>query len=208
MHTAAQLLKQELATTDWPVSRVQQTQLIQFLELMKAWGKVYNLTAILEPRDMVYRHLLDSLALLPYLTGPRILDVGTGAGLPGLPLAIVRPDLEFTLLDSNQKKTAFVQHVITSLGLKQAKVHKARVESWESPVKFDQIIARAFCSLQELAEKTGHLCSLGGTLIAMKAQLTEEELQALRAPYHIERIEPVEVPGLAASRCLVFIKGG
>jgi 16S rRNA (guanine527-N7)-methyltransferase len=201
-------LKQALSRSPVPLNARQEKQLLDYLSLMLHWNRVHNLTAITVPLDMVHRHLLDSLAVAPFLKGPQVLDVGTGAGLPGIPLAIALPELQFTLLDSNQKKVSFVQQVITSLRLKQVTVVKARVESYTQVVKFDEILARAFSSLNEFAEKTGHLCQDKGTLIAMKGQLSEQECKTLSPTYTIERIESLDIPGLDAQRCLVFMKRG
>lgn len=181
----------------------QKKQLIDFIEHLERWNKVHNLTAVRDPIQMVDRHLLDSFTLLPFLSGSTVLDVGTGAGLPGIPLAIVRPDLAFVLLDSNAKKLNFVEHVISTLSLKNVSAVHARVESYDQT--FDCVVSRAFSSLQTFVALSGHLCQENGTLIAMKGPISTEELAALPDSYTIVDIKPVYVPTLPA-RFLVFIK--
>ena len=135
--------------------------LMVFLELMEKWNKTYNLTAIRNKEDMAVLHILDSLAVLPYLQGSRVLDIGTGAGLPGIPLAIYQPETNFFLLDSNAKKTRFVQQVVLELGLKNVQVCHFRVEEYHDAEGFNCIVSRAFSSLQEMVEKTRHLNTIG-----------------------------------------------
>lgn len=182
----------------------QKTQLIDFVECLARWNKVHNLTAVRDPLQMVQRHLLDSLTVLSFLSGNTVLDVGTGAGLPGIPLAIARPDVSFVLLDSNAKKLNFVEHVAGNLKLKNVRVVHTRVEKYAET--FDCVISRAFSSLQTFIVSSGHLCQENGTLIAMKGPLSTMELAALPDRYTIVDIKPVCVPNLSAERFLVFIK--
>jgi 16S rRNA (guanine527-N7)-methyltransferase len=174
-----------------------------YLQLLEKWNKVYNLTAIRDPKDMMTLHIQDSLSIGPYLHGSRIIDVGTGAGLPGIPLAITYPDKHFTLLDSNGKKTRFLTHVQHTLGLKNVTVVHSRVEKFRPTEGFDSILSRAFASLSDMLAMTDHLCAIGGRFLAMKGQYTETEL-----PAHIRLIGvyPLHVPGLDAQRNLVILE--
>ncbi len=185
------------------VSRDTQMQLLDYLALLVRWNKVYNLTAIRDPGQMVIHHLLDSLAVLPYLEGVRWLDVGSGAGLPGLVLAIAKPDCAVTLLDSNSKKTGFMQQAVIELGLANVQVCCARVEDFQPAEKFDGIISRAFTELGDFLRVTRHLIRDQGRWIAMKG-LPEAELPGVPTDCLIEKIIPLSVPGLNAARCLVI----
>lgn len=180
-----------------------QGRLLDYLALLHKWNKVYNLTAIREPRQMVSNHLLDSLAVLPHLWAGRWLDVGSGAGLPGLVLAIAQPDWQFTLLDSNSKKTGFVQQAIIELGLRNVSVHCARVEEWQTMERFDGIISRAFSKLGEFLRSTRHLMAPHGCWAAMKGA-PQQELAGLPVGCRVERVIPLQVPGLHAARSLVI----
>jgi 16S rRNA (guanine527-N7)-methyltransferase len=165
---------------------------------------VYNLTAIRDPQKMVSHHLLDSLAVLPFLWSGRWLDVGCGAGLPGLVLAIVRPQWSFILLDSNSKKTGFVQQAIIELGLKNVGVYCVRVEDFQSTELFDGITSRAFTELGDFLTATRHLISGSGRWAAMKGW-AEKELHNVPSGYRVEEIIPLHVPGLDAARSLVVV---
>ncbi|PKM11531.1 MAG: 16S rRNA (guanine(527)-N(7))-methyltransferase RsmG [Gammaproteobacteria bacterium HGW-Gammaproteobacteria-3] len=178
-------------------------QLLDFIKLIDKWNKTYNLTAIRDKADMVSLHLLDSLSLLPFMEGSRVIDIGTGAGLPGLPLAICLPETEFTLLDSNAKKTRFVQQAILELKLRNVTVHRGRVEQFHPEILFDAGLCRAFADLKEIVKMTGHLFNQEGVLLAMKGQMPQFELAQLPFP---TSIIPLHVPGIAAARCLVRIK--
>ncbi len=177
-------------------------QLLAFVQLLEKWNKAYNLTAIRNKAAMIGLHLLDSLAVAPYIQGPRIIDIGTGAGLPGIPLAIYYPELQFTLLDSNAKKTRFVQQAILELGLKNVTVSHTRVEQYEPEQNFDTVITRAFASLPDILKLTSHLLSEQGILLAMKGQATDiPELKDAQTS-----IIPIHVPDVDAERCLVKIQ--
>lgn len=180
-----------------------QGRLLDYLALLHKWNKVYNLTAIRDPRQMVSNHLLDSLAVLPHLWEGRWLDVGCGAGLPGLVLALARPGWQWVLLDSNGKKTSFVQQAVIELGLQNVSVHCERVEGWQTAEKFDGIISRAFADLGEFLRVTRHLISERGRWVAMKG-LAEQELPGIPQGCRAERIVPLRVPGLHAARSLVI----
>lgn len=183
----------------------QLAKLEQFVNLMIKWNKVYNLTALRDPRQMVTHHLLDSLAILPYLHGPRILDVGCGPGLPGIPLAIFRSDLAFTLLDSNQKKTRFVTQAAIELGLKHVQVVASRVEAYRPAQRFDTVVTRAFAATDKILDLTGELCATDGKFLLMKGVVPEQELAVLPNAYQLEQIAQLAVPGLEAQRHLVVL---
>lgn len=183
----------------------QQFALLHFLELLQRWSRAYNLTAVRDPVEMIPRHLLDSLSAGRYLQGNAILDVGTGAGVPGIPLAVTQPGRNFTLLDSNGKKTRFVQHVVRELGLGNVDVIRSRVEDF-SPVKtFDTIIVRAFAPLSDILQRVPHLFRPGCRLLAMKGMEPERELNALPTDGLSIEIVPLKVPLLDARRHLVLI---
>jgi 16S rRNA (guanine527-N7)-methyltransferase len=186
-----------------------QTRLLQYLALIMKWNRVHNLTAIREPETMLIRHLLDSLSILPYIAGPRIIDVGSGAGLPGIPLALARPDWHVVLLESNHKKAVFLQQARIELELKNVEVAAERVENFRSPEGFDTVISRAFSDLGDFVSLAGHLCARGtgnGRLAAMKGVYPHEELGQLPPQFIVEKILSVAVPGLEAKRHLVMIK--
>jgi len=187
------------------ISSATQQKLLDYLALLQKWNKVYNLTAIRNAEQMVSHHLLDSLAVLPYLWPGRWLDVGCGAGLPGLVLAIARPDWKFTLLDSNSKKTSFVQQATIELGLDNVTVCCMRVEEMQSDERFDGIISRAFAETSDFVTLTRHLHVDKGRWAAMKGT-PEQALQHLPGDVAVERIIPLSVSGLNAARCLVLLK--
>lgn len=193
------------------LSAEQEQKLLAYIALIEKWNKVYNLTAVREPEAMVTQHLLDSLAVLPHLGLARsLVDVGAGAGLPGIPLAIARPDLQVTLSDSNHKKTTFMQQACVELGLSNAKVVCERVERVQLPQKADAVISRAFSDLKEFARLAAHLLAPGGRLLAMKGVYPHEELAQMLsggpANMKVERVIPLTVPGLDANRHLVVME--
>jgi 16S rRNA (guanine527-N7)-methyltransferase len=177
-----------------------------YLGELAKWNKAYNLTAIRNPQEMVVRHIVDSLSAAPLLRGTRILDAGTGAGLPGIPLALCYPDRQFMLLDSNGKKIRYVQHVAGELGLTNVLPVQVRVESYEVEERFDTVISRAFTALADFVSNSGHLIKSDGCLLAMKGKLPEAELQALPPGWQATNIEPVNVPGLAAERHIIVLE--
>lgn len=178
-------------------------KLLDYVALIAKWNKVYNLTAIRDPERMVAHHLLDSLAVMPHMRAGRWLDVGCGAGLPGLVLAICQPEWQITLLDSNTKKTSFVQQAIIELGLHNAKVCSARVEEFRAEPKFDGIISRAFTELGDFLRITRHLIAPDGRWVAMKGS-PEDEMSAVPADCRIDEVIPLNVPGLDAARSVVI----
>jgi len=177
-----------------------QQRMLEYLALIEKWNKAYNLTAVREPQKMLTHHLLDSLAVLPHLRGPRVLDVGTGAGLPGIPLALARPDWQFTLLDSNHKKTAFLRQAVIELQFGNVEVVCARVETWEALQPFDTVVSRAFSDVAEFIALAGRLCAKDGVVIAMKGVYPHEELAQLPQAFRLCGVVPLQVPGLGAER--------
>ena len=177
-------------------------RLMGYLELLDKWGRTYNLTAIRDRRSAVDRHLLDSLAVNAFLAGGRVLDVGTGAGLPGIPLAIVNPGMTFVLLDRSSKKIRFVRQAILSLGLKNAEAVAARVEDFAPEAPFDVVLARAFASLADIWGGAAPLLAAGGRVLAMKGQWPEAEIGRLGHAVNL-RVHGVSVPGMDAERHLV-----
>lgn len=179
--------------------------LLRLVEELADWNGRFNLTAIREPAEVVDKHLLDSLAVLPLLKGLAIADIGTGAGFPGLPLAIADPDRRFTLVESTGKKAVFVRHAAAVLNLPNVEVVQARAEAFRASQPFDSVISRALGSLSDFVRVAGHLAGRSGRLLAMKGKVPEEELKALPAGWKAFAVHPVRVPGLDAERCLVEI---
>jgi 16S rRNA (guanine527-N7)-methyltransferase len=184
-------------------------KLIDYLALLVKWNGVYNLTAVRDPAQMVVQHLLDSLAAVPAFSGARnVLDVGAGGGLPGIVLAIVRPDMQVTLVDTVHKKTAFLTQVKAELGLANVTVQTARVEQLKLARKFDVITSRAFAELSDFVSWSGHLLEEGGRFIALKGVRPTDEIARLPQGWIATKVEALDVPGLGAERHLVFIERG
>jgi 16S rRNA (guanine527-N7)-methyltransferase len=183
----------------------QEKLLLAYLQLLAKWNRAYNLTAVRNPREMVSRHLLDSLSVLPSLRGQRVADIGSGPGLPGIPLAIAVPDSQFILLDSNGKKTRFADHAAGRLGLGNVTVVKSRVEDYADEVGFDTVISRAFASLSDFIRLAGHLCGRSGCLMAMKGRLDPEELANVPSDWRIAETRQLRVPGVDAHRHLIVL---
>lgn len=202
----ADLLSTGLDQLGLSLSEAQQNLLLDYIALLQKWNKVYNLTAVREPEKMLYQHLLDSLAVLPYVEKGRLLDVGTGGGLPGIVLAIARPELDITLLDSNQKKTTFLRQASIELGLKNVKVECTRVDDYHPSTTFDMVISRAFSELAEFVRLTAHLCRHDGKLLAMKGVYPHDEVAQLPPQFQHNEVVALNVPGLDAQRHLVIIK--
>jgi len=184
----------------------QQERLLDYLALLLKWNNAYNLTSVRDPAQMVTRHLLDSLAVAPHLSGEHVIDVGTGAGLPGVPLAIMFPGTRFALLDSNGKKTRFLFQVKTALSLDNIVVHQARVESFQPGSPFVSVISRAFASLQEMVRGCRHLVAPGGRLLAMKGASPGLELQACASERIDAVVHALNVPDLNEQRHVVEIR--
>lgn len=200
-----QTLNQALLNNDYHFSDEIENQFLIFLTLLERWNKVFNLTAIRDPSEMVLLHLLDSLSINPYLHGTTMLDVGTGAGLPGIPLAIINRDKKWTLLDSNSKKTRFLTHVKQELKLTNVEIIHTRAECWRPHHCFDSIISRAFSSLSEMVEMTQHLLCPNGQFLAMKGVYPEKEIEALPKTTNVLAVHPLKIKGLDAQRCLVCL---
>ncbi len=198
---ARSLLRQGLAALNLPESLT--VPLLAYLDELQKWNAAYNLTAVREPAEMVTRHLLDSLVLLPYVKSP-LLDVGSGAGLPGIPLAIANSQLEVTVLDSNGKKARFLRHAVRTLKLDNMAVAEARVEDYKPAQRFASITSRAFASLNDFLIRSEHLLAADGHWLAMKGKLDAQETQQLPAGVGIVDIKTLQVPGLAESRHLVI----
>ncbi|KTD61178.1 16S rRNA (guanine(527)-N(7))-methyltransferase RsmG [Legionella spiritensis] len=177
--------------------------LLTYLSLLNKWNHVYNLTAVREIPAMVSRHVLDSLAVLPFIRGARIVDVGSGAGLPGIPLAIARPQTRVTLLDSNGKKTRFLEEVQRHLMLDNVEVIQSRIENYHPAQAFDTVISRAFSDLAQMIHWTKHVIDAHGIWLAMKGRYPQTELSMIDFPYQVHRYD---VPGLDEERCSVIIE--
>jgi 16S rRNA (guanine527-N7)-methyltransferase len=180
-------------------------KLLAFIELLHKWNRVYNLTAIRDKEKMLTHHILDSVAVMPFLYGVDVLDVGSGAGLPGVPLALVSPERQFVLLDSNAKKTRFLQQVKAELGLTNLTVETARVERFHPAKTFDTVISRAYSSISQFLIAAGTHCKQNGVIIAMKGEYPEAELRAIPEGYSIKAVLAVNVPFLQAQRHIVKI---
>ena len=184
----------------------QRKQLLTYIQLLTKWNAIYNLTAIRSEGDIVSHHLLDSLAIVPHLQGPRMLDVGSGAGLPGIPVAVARRDCDVTLIDSNQKRAAFLNQAVLELELANAHVVQARVETWRPDARFDVITSRAFADLGAFARSAAHLLAERGVLAAMKGAHPDDELEQVPQDLRIRTVQRLSVPGLPAERHLVLLE--
>jgi 16S rRNA (guanine527-N7)-methyltransferase len=197
------LLAAGAAALGVPLTAGQRASLLRLVAEVEEWNGRFNLTAIREPAEMVRKHLLDSLAVQPWLTGTRIADVGTGPGFPGLPLAVINPDRRFTLVEATAKKSRFVEHAARALGLDNVEVVNSRAEAWRPPRPFDTVVCRALGKLHEFVRFAGHLCAREGRMLAMKGQYPEAELAAVPKGWRVVAVHRLEVPGLGAERHLV-----
>ncbi len=206
--SCASILDRGLLDLGLSISGSVQSQLIDYLELLAQWNAVHNLSAVRDPVAMVRHHLLDSLAILPYLSQGRWLDVGTGAGLPGIPLALCLPEYSFVLLDSTQKKICFVDHVLISLKLSHVRAVCARVETYAEQGSFDGILCRAFSSVSAFVQASRSLCRIGGQFLSMKGtmELADSECAALPPGVQLEGIRSLRVPGLDRARSLAMLR--
>ena len=203
----AQVLRDGIAEMQLDVSPAQQEQLLDYLALMFKWNSVYNLTSLRDPMQMVTHHLLDSLAAVPAFAGAKnVLDVGAGGGLPGIVLAVVRPDMKVSMIDTVHKKTAFLTQVKAQLGLANVSVYTMKVQELAVSDKFDVITSRAFADLSDFVEWSSHLLAEQGRYIALKGVAPEDERQRLPAEWKVTKVEPLQVPRLGAERHLVFIQ--
>ena len=188
------------------ISLMQAEQLLLYLSLMSKWNKVHNLTSLRDPGQMVSHHLLDSLSVIPYISSGSLLDVGSGAGLPGIPLALVKTGQPITLIDSNKKKISFLRQVVIELNLKNVTVIAGRVEELQPDLQFNSIISRAFSDINQFIKKTRHLLAPKGNWYAMKGLYPDIELQQLPAGVVLSAAHPVIVPLLDAQRHLLILK--
>jgi len=203
--TLAGQLSAGVAALGIEVSPAAQEKLLAYLELMAKWNRVYNLTALRNPGEWVTHHLLDSLSVLPHIRGPLVVDVGSGAGLPGLGLAIVRPDWQIVSVEAVDKKAAFQRQVAAELALTNVRVEGRRVEDVVLEGGADTVVSRAFSSLADFVNLTRHLLRPGGQWVAMKGRLPEGEIAALPADVRVREIIELKVPGLNAERCVVMM---
>ncbi|MCP5278822.1 MAG: 16S rRNA (guanine(527)-N(7))-methyltransferase RsmG [Thiobacillus sp.] len=204
MHLAGHLTE-AIAAMGLSLDPGQEVALLDYMALLEKWNRTYNLTAIHDPERMLTHHLLDSLAVLPHIGPGPLLDVGSGGGLPGIPLAIARPDLEVTLLDTSQKKCSFMQQAAIELKLPQVRVEHARVEAFRREGQFPQIVSRAFSELREFVALTRHLLAPGGEWLAMKGLYPNEEIAHLKGA-RLKRDTRLHVPGLEADRHLIVME--
>ena len=179
-------------------------RLLDYVELLMRWNAAYNLTGVRDPADMVTRHLLDSLAVAAYVQGDSLADLGSGAGLPGIPLAILEPARQHVLIDSNGKKTRFLREAVRTLALDNVRVEQSRVE--DARGQFDCITARAFATLTDMLALGGHLLAPNGVWLALKGQLDKEEILGVPAGFQVTDVHPLAVPGLGAARHVVIIR--
>lgn len=197
-----------LARTELTVNQSQQSQLVSLVTQLHKWNKAYNLTAVREPDQMLVRHIMDSLLVGPYLQGERIIDVGTGPGLPGLPLAICHPERDFVLLDSLGKRVRFMRQVIHELELTNVTAVQARVQDYQPDQPFDTVLSRAFASLADMLGWCHHLVSATGSFMALKGQYDEQEVADIPTEYRLTGVWPVVVPDLTAARHILQIQPG
>ncbi len=201
-----QRLTDGLAELGIPADPALTAALVRYLSLLQQWNRAYNLTSITGLEDMVVRHILDSATARPFVAGAAVLDAGTGAGLPGIPLAVLEPARHFTLLDSVGKKMRFLHQAIAELSLPNVSLAQARLEDWQPAQSFDTVICRAFGSLADFATLCGRFLASAGRLVAMKGRHPADELAALPAPWRVGDVRRVQVPGLDAERHIVVLE--
>jgi 16S rRNA (guanine527-N7)-methyltransferase len=183
----------------------QQYQLIRFVQLMDKWNKAFNLTSVREPQQMVVKHLLDSIVVAPHLSGNRFIDVGTGPGLPGIPLAIILPEKHFTLLDSLGKRVRFMKQVSFELGITNIEPVQSRVEQFQPTARFDGVLSRAFASIKDMLHWCQHLVDSQGVFLALKGQFPQQELDDIPTGFVVSQSIELKVPGLDGERHLIKI---
>lgn len=202
--TPREALESGLAALGLSLEATAVERLLGYLEELARWNRAYNLTAVRQPLEMVRRHLLDSLMLVSVVQGS-VIDVGSGAGLPGLPLAIVAPERSVTVLDSNGKKARFLRHAVRTLALDNVEVAETRAEVWQPTAGYDFVVSRAFARLSDFLAMTGHLAAEGGQWLAMKGKLEARELAEVPEGFHIVDVKTLSVPGLPEARHLVIV---
>ncbi len=195
-----------IAQTDLSVSEHQRDQLVGYVELLNKWNKAYNLTSVRDPMEMLVKHILDSIVVSPFLKGERFIDVGTGPGLPGIPLSIMNPDKSFVLLDSLGKRIRFIKQVQHELGIKNVTPVQSRVEEFDPEGGFDAVLSRAFASMSDMVEWCEHLPRTGsGVFFALKGQLAQEEIALLPEWCSVTDVKALKVPELEGERHLVIL---
>ncbi|MGC6378065.1 16S rRNA (guanine(527)-N(7))-methyltransferase RsmG [Bisgaard Taxon 45] len=210
MLTLEQKLTDKLETllkqTALSITDQQKAQLVKLILLLNKWNKAYNLTSVRDPMDMLVKHILDSLVVSPYLSGERFIDVGTGPGLPGLPLAIINPHKRFVLLDSLGKRISFIRHAVRELGLHNVETVLSRVEEYRPEQLFDGVLSRAFASLKDMTDWCQHLPNQDGYFYALKGLYHQEEVEELGEKFTIQQVVQLQVPTLVGERHLVIVK--
>ena len=194
-----------LGQTHLNLSADQKKQLVDFVLLLDKWNKAYNLTSVRDPNEMLIKHILDSLVVSPYLQGQQFIDVGTGPGLPGIPLAIANPDKQFVLLDSLGKRITFIKNAVRQLGLKNVVPVQSRVEEFQDQ-QFDGVLSRAFASLKDMTDWCYHLPNISGQFYALKGQYHADELAEISQPITLVEVIKLDVPELVGERHLVVLK--
>ncbi|MEE6032274.1 16S rRNA (guanine(527)-N(7))-methyltransferase RsmG [Avibacterium paragallinarum] len=197
-----------LKSTALSVSDQQKDQLVKLVALLDKWNKAYNLTSVRDPQEMLVKHIMDSLVVSPYLQGDRFIDVGTGPGLPGLPLAIINPDKTFVLLDSLGKRISFIRNALRELGITNVIPVLSRVEDYQPEELFDGVLSRAFASLKDMTDWCQHLVDENGIFYALKGQYHQEEVEQLSADFVIKNVINLTVPELISERNLVLLNKG
>lgn len=200
------ILNELLKEAQLNLDTVQIDQLVALVELLDKWNKAYNLTSVRDPKEMLIRHILDSLVVSEHLRGQRFIDVGTGPGLPGLPLAIINPDKQFVLLDSLGKRIRFIKQVCYEFKLKNVTALQSRVENYQPEDKFDGVLSRAFASLSDMLQWCSHLPANHGKFYALKGSIPESEIETLDVALKVQDIIKLQVPRLAEQRHLIIIE--
>ena len=203
---ARSLLEKGIAKLGLEVSSHQLKSLVAYVDLLEHWNKTYNLTAIRDRSDIAVRHILDSLSVVPSVMGSSVIDVGTGAGLPGIPIAVIEPEKTVALLDSNGKKTRFLHQVVTSLGLSNVRIFHARAKDHKGTAGYDHVVTRAFATSAKIVDECAHLLKASGTILAMKSMSADQELESLDPRVSVLEKSVLRVPYLDESRVLVILK--
>lgn len=199
-------LENLLAQAEIQLTDLQKDQLIQLVQLLNKWNKAYNLTSVRDPQEMLVKHILDSIVVSPYLQGEHFIDVGTGPGLPGLPLAIINPTKQFVLLDSLGKRISFIRNAVRELGLTNVEPVLSRVEEYQPAQKFDGVLSRAFASLKDMTDWCTHLPKQDGYFYALKGIYHEDEVQELDKKFEVKDVITLNVPELVGERHLIVLR--
>lgn len=202
----SRILARGIDALELDITTEQQAKLVGYVEMINKWNKAYNLTSVRDPHQMMIKHILDSLAVKPYVEGKTVIDVGTGPGLPGIPLAIVLPDTHFVLLDSLGKRVRFMKQCAHDLGIPNIEPVQSRVEEHQPQQAYDCVLSRAFASLKDMLHWCSHLVDSQGKFLALKGQFPQEELGEVSNHYQIKSINNLSVPELEGERHLVTIK--